>query len=133
MVPARRGHCQCFRRAMASGDAHVPHAVRRVHQIEWHQIDRVLPQFGGVQPIPHPALNIDFLMSKDGRGGDRWFPSTLQRWHLLWDSRQDSVLRFDVVGDPGPSHAFLDWWRQYGKRFLSPEPQLGDPRAVPIP
>ncbi|XP_015966057.1 serine/threonine-protein phosphatase 7 long form homolog [Arachis duranensis] len=101
--------------------------------IEWHQIDRVLPQFGGVQPIPHPALNIDFLMSKDGRGGDRWFPSTLQRWHLLWDSRQDSVLRFDVVGDPGPSHAFLDWWRQHGKRFLSPESQLGDPRAVPIP
>ncbi|XP_057717784.1 protein MAIN-LIKE 1-like [Arachis stenosperma] len=47
--------------------------------IEWHQIDRVLPQFGGVQPPPHPALNIDFLMSKDGRGGDRWFPSTLQK------------------------------------------------------
>ncbi|RYR75425.1 hypothetical protein Ahy_A02g010080 [Arachis hypogaea] len=101
--------------------------------IEWHQIDRVLPQFGGVQPIPHPALNIDFLMSKDGRGGDRWFPATLQRWHLLWDSRHDSVLRFDVVGDPGPSHAFLDWWRQHGRRFLSPESQLGDPRAVPIP
>ncbi|QHO46703.1 uncharacterized protein DS421_6g189880 [Arachis hypogaea] len=101
--------------------------------IEWHQIDRVLPQFGGVQPPPHPALNIDFLMSKDGRGGDRWFPSTLQKWHLLWDSRQDCVLRFDVVGDPGPSHAFLYWWRQHGKRFLSPESQLGDPRAVPIP
>ncbi|XP_057747868.1 protein MAIN-LIKE 1-like [Arachis stenosperma] len=38
--------------------------------IEWHQIDRVLPQFGGVHPRPQPALNIDFLMSKDGRGGD---------------------------------------------------------------
>ncbi|RYR38945.1 hypothetical protein Ahy_A09g044299 [Arachis hypogaea] len=101
--------------------------------IEWHQIDRVLPQFGGVQPPPHPALNIDFLMSKDGRGGNRWFPSTLQKWHLLWDSRQDSVLRFDVVADPGPSHAFLDWWSQHGKRFFSPETQLGDPRAVPIP
>ncbi|QHO30578.1 uncharacterized protein DS421_8g234450 [Arachis hypogaea] len=101
--------------------------------IEWHQIDRVLSQFGGVQPPPHPALNIDFLMSKDGRGGDRWFPSTLQKWHLLWESRQDCVLRFDVVGDPGPSHAFLDWWRQHGKRFLSPEMQLGDPRAIPIP
>ncbi|QHO33685.1 uncharacterized protein DS421_9g260390 [Arachis hypogaea] len=101
--------------------------------IEWHQIDRVLLQFGGVQPPPHPALNIDFLMSKDGRGGDRWFPSTLQKWHLLWDSRQDCVLRFDVVADPEPSHAFLDWWSQHGKRFLSLETQLGDPRAVPIP
>ncbi|RYQ92499.1 hypothetical protein Ahy_B09g098732 [Arachis hypogaea] len=73
--------------------------------IEWHQIDRVLPQFGGLQPHPQPALNIDFLMSKDGRGGDH----------------------------PGPSHDFLDWWRQHGKRFLSPEMYFGDPRAVPIP
>ncbi|QHO24828.1 uncharacterized protein DS421_12g375670 [Arachis hypogaea] len=101
--------------------------------IEWHQIDRVLPQFGGVQPPPLPALNIDFLMSKDGRGGDRWFPSYLQKWHLYWDSRQESVLRFDVVADPGPSHEFLEWWSQHGKRFLSPDTQLGDPRAVPVP
>ncbi|QHO08867.1 uncharacterized protein DS421_14g476410 [Arachis hypogaea] len=101
--------------------------------IEWHQIDRVLPQFGGVQPPPLPTLNIDFLMSKDGRGGDRWFPSYLEKWHLYWDSRQESVLRFDVVADPGPSHEFLDWWSQHGKRFLSPDTQLGDPRAVPVP
>ncbi|RYR20280.1 hypothetical protein Ahy_B03g065385 isoform D [Arachis hypogaea] len=86
--------------------------------IEWHQIDRVLPQFGGVQPRPQAALNIDFLMSKDGRGGDRWFPSHLQKWHQYY---------------PGPSHQFLDWWSQHGKRFLSPDPQLGDPRAVAIP
>ncbi|RYQ89211.1 hypothetical protein Ahy_B09g095969 isoform F [Arachis hypogaea] len=86
--------------------------------IEWHQVDRVLPQFGGVQPRPQAALNIDFLMSKDGRGGDRC---------------TQSVLRFDVVADPGPSHLFLDWWRQHGKRFLSPDPQLGDPRAAAIP
>ncbi|XP_072064469.1 serine/threonine-protein phosphatase 7 long form homolog [Arachis hypogaea] len=101
--------------------------------IEWHQIDRVLPQFGGVQPRPHPALNIDFLMSKDGRGGDRWFPYHLQKWHLHWESRAESVLRFDVVADPGPSHEFLEWWSQHRKRFLSPDPHLGDPRAVAIP
>ncbi|RYQ89206.1 hypothetical protein Ahy_B09g095969 isoform E [Arachis hypogaea] len=101
--------------------------------IEWHQVDRVLPQFGGVQPRPQAALNIDFLMSKDGRGGDRWFPSHLQKWHQYWEDRTQSVLRFDVVADPGPSHLFLDWWRQHGKRFLSPDPQLGDPRAAAIP
>ncbi|RYQ90160.1 hypothetical protein Ahy_B09g096409 isoform A [Arachis hypogaea] len=87
--------------------------------IEWHQIDRVLPQFGGVQPRPNPALNIDFLMSKDGRGGDR--------------CRAETVLRFDVVADPGPSHEFLEWWSQHRKRFLSPDMHLGDPRAVSIP
>ncbi|RYR16645.1 hypothetical protein Ahy_B04g073679 [Arachis hypogaea] len=97
------------------------------------QVDRVLPQFGGVQSRPHPALNIDFLMSKDGRGGDRWFPYHLQQWHLHWESRAETVLRFDVVADPGPSHEFLEWWSQHGKRFLSPEMSLGDLRAVPIP
>ncbi|QHO22416.1 uncharacterized protein [Arachis hypogaea] len=101
--------------------------------IEWHQIDRVLPQFGGVQPRPHPALNIDFLMSKDGKGGDRWFPYHLQKWHLHWDSRAETVLRFDIVADPGSSHEFLEWWSQHGKRFLSPEMHLEDPKAVPIP
>ncbi|RYQ84515.1 hypothetical protein Ahy_B10g103892 [Arachis hypogaea] len=88
--------------------------------------------FGGVQPRLQPALNIDFLMSKDGRGGDRWFPSTLQFWHLHWESRADHVLRFDVVADPGLSHDFLDWWSQHRKRFLSPEMYLGNLRAVPI-
>ncbi|RYQ97649.1 hypothetical protein Ahy_B08g093728 [Arachis hypogaea] len=34
-------------------------------------VDRVLPQLGGVYHRPLPTLDIDFLMTKDGRGGDR--------------------------------------------------------------
>ncbi|XP_020967482.1 protein MAIN-LIKE 1-like [Arachis ipaensis] len=101
--------------------------------VEWHQVDRVLPQFGGVQPIPSPALNIDFLMSKDGRGGDRWFPAQYADWHVHWQERAEHILQFDIVPDPGPSHDFLTWWYQHGKRFLSPEMLLGDPRGIPIP
>ncbi|KAL4287565.1 hypothetical protein AHAS_Ahas19G0198900 [Arachis hypogaea] len=36
--------------------------------IEWHQVDRVLSQLGGVQHIPEPAIKIDLLLSKNGRG-----------------------------------------------------------------
>ncbi|RYR14585.1 hypothetical protein Ahy_B04g071202 [Arachis hypogaea] len=101
--------------------------------VEWHQVDRVLPQFGGVQPIPSPALNIDFLMSKDGRGGDRWFPAQYADWHVHWQERAEHILQFDIVPDPGPSQDFLTWWYQHEKRFLSPEMLLGDPRGIPIP
>ncbi|RYQ90214.1 hypothetical protein Ahy_B09g096439 isoform F [Arachis hypogaea] len=101
--------------------------------IEWHPVDRVLPQFGGVQGRPRATLNIDFLMSKDGRGRDRWFPLSLQSWHMHWSDRAQHVLQFDIVPDPGPSHEYLDWWYQHGRRFLSPELLLGDPRRAAIP
>ncbi|RYR16237.1 hypothetical protein Ahy_B04g073232 [Arachis hypogaea] len=52
---------------------------------------------------------------------------------VMTESRADHVLWFDVVADPGPSHDFLDWLGQHGKRFLSPEMYLGDSRSVPIP
>ncbi|RYQ92902.1 hypothetical protein Ahy_B09g099143 [Arachis hypogaea] len=71
--------------------------------IEWHQVNRVLPQFGGVQHLPEPALNIDWLHAKDGRGGDRWFPSYYQEWHQHWEDRL---------------------------RFLSPDVAFQDPRPI---
>ncbi|RYQ87714.1 hypothetical protein Ahy_B09g095252 [Arachis hypogaea] len=79
-------------------------------------------------------LKIDLLQPRnDGRGGDRWFPAHLPDWHLHWQQRAEHILQFDIVADPGPSHDFLAWWHQHGKRFLSPEMYLGDPRGIPIP
>ncbi|MED6220010.1 hypothetical protein PIB30_041023 [Stylosanthes scabra] len=72
-----------------SEDAHLSYAVQRVHgdsagcclmadivevgrvstslgQERWHQVDRVLPQFGGVQSRPRKALDLDFM--GDGLG-----------------------------------------------------------------
>ncbi|RYR55212.1 hypothetical protein Ahy_A06g030461 [Arachis hypogaea] len=36
-----------------------------------HQVDRVVPQLGGVQHLPEGTLNINWLHAKDGWGGDR--------------------------------------------------------------
>ncbi|MED6115617.1 hypothetical protein PIB30_092397 [Stylosanthes scabra] len=69
--------------------------------IEWHQVDWVLPQFGGVQSRPPKALDLDYLHSKDGRGEIDGFQANQE---------------------------FLYWWYGLPHRFLSPEALLGDPR-----
>ncbi|MED6152006.1 hypothetical protein PIB30_087734 [Stylosanthes scabra] len=69
--------------------------------IEWHPDDRVVPQFGGFKDIPGHPINIDFLHSKDGRRGDRWFPHMYQIWHGMWDAREEHVMVIPRVDDRG--------------------------------
>ncbi|MED6194840.1 hypothetical protein PIB30_032270 [Stylosanthes scabra] len=87
---------------------------------EWHQVDQVIPQFGGVQNAPHRPLNIDFLHARDGRVIDRWWPRHYQRWHGLWATPFDQVFEVAQSGDPGASADFLRWWYLTRKRYLAP-------------
>ncbi|RYR10978.1 hypothetical protein Ahy_B05g079469 [Arachis hypogaea] len=101
--------------------------------IEWHQVDRVFPQLRGVQHLPEPALNIEYLHSKDGMGEDRWFPTYYRTWHQHWDERVRSVLSVQRVPDPGPSPEYLDWWHRVAHRILSPGVAFADPRPTQVP
>ncbi|MED6220208.1 hypothetical protein PIB30_042718 [Stylosanthes scabra] len=88
--------------------------------IEWHQVDRVILHFGGVQNRPHLTLNIDFLHVKDGRGSDQWFPQTYQRWHGLWATRFEQLFNVAQSADPGPTTDFLQSWIFPARRYLVP-------------
>ncbi|RYQ96511.1 hypothetical protein Ahy_B08g092285 [Arachis hypogaea] len=101
--------------------------------IEWHQVDKVLSQLRGVQHIPELAINIDFLLSKDGRGPTRWFPEVFTTWHQCWDERRQSVLSFQLVPDPRPSAEYFDCWFRVARRFLTHDRLLIYPRAGEVP
>ncbi|RYR34065.1 hypothetical protein Ahy_A10g048784 isoform A [Arachis hypogaea] len=107
-----------------------PKILADEHLGYWHQVDRVLPQFGSLQHLPEPALNIDWLHAKDGRGGDRWFPTYYREWHQHWENRLHSIIWVDRVLDPGPSSDYLEWWCRVAHRFLSPDVAFQDPRPI---
>ncbi|MED6107750.1 hypothetical protein PIB30_017016 [Stylosanthes scabra] len=102
--------------------------------IEWHRVDPVIPQFGGAQNRPHPALNIDFLHAKDERRSDQWFPHTFQRWHALWATRFQQVFEVVQFADPRPIADFIQWWILAARRYLVPADRFHHlpPDEIPV-
>ncbi|MED6121858.1 hypothetical protein PIB30_033973 [Stylosanthes scabra] len=88
--------------------------------IEWHQADRVIPQFGGVQNRPHLALNIEFLHSRDEQGSDQRFSQTYQRRHALWVTMFEQLFEVVQSADPDPTTNFIQWWILAAMRYLVP-------------
>ncbi|XP_016669854.1 serine/threonine-protein phosphatase 7 long form homolog [Gossypium hirsutum] len=87
--------------------------------VEWYHRDRVLRQFGCIQPIPDPPCQLGEVhgMSKRGKFQLDWGIKH-RKFVALWNHRSRRIPQMVVATDLQPSLEYIRWYYSCGKPYL---------------
>ncbi|XP_050205388.1 serine/threonine-protein phosphatase 7 long form homolog [Mercurialis annua] len=89
------------------------------HIVEWHQSDRVLQQFGLIQPIPLPAMQDHRLHNIRYRGCNN-FLELLLYYVMIWNNRESFVVEGHQLQRPPHYHSqYMEWYRSRSRRWIT--------------
>ncbi|MFQ6652916.1 hypothetical protein Gotur_024567 [Gossypium turneri] len=87
--------------------------------VEWYYGDRVLRQFGCIQPIPDPPCEVGEVHGMDKRGKPMLdWGIKHRKFMALWNDRLRRRPQMVMVTDPQPSLEYIQWHYSCGKSYI---------------